>query len=89
MRLLGLLKLMQTLSVPSRPKPALFVYDLDLLVEDLAGKLVDRHACLAEALAKAGAASNAAHLSRQIFVDQASAYRCASRDHFIKTAEGR
>jgi hypothetical protein len=56
---------MQTLSVLSRPKPTLFVYNLDLLVEDLAGKLVGRHACLAEALAKASAPSNAAHLSRQ------------------------
>jgi hypothetical protein len=80
---------MQTLSVLSRLKPALFVYNLDLLVEYLAGKLADRHACLAEALAKAGAPSNAAHLSRQIFVDQASAYSCALRNHFIKTAEGR
>src|SRR5947208_8694668 len=37
-RLLGLLKVMQTLSVLSRPKPALLVYDLDLLIEHLAGK---------------------------------------------------
>src|SRR5207247_2413504 len=37
-RLLGPLKLMQTLSVLRRPTPAIFGYDLDLLVEDLAGK---------------------------------------------------
>jgi len=53
-RLLGLLKLIQTLSVLSRLKPALFVYNLDLLIEHLTGELVDRHACLVEALAKAG-----------------------------------
>jgi hypothetical protein len=39
----------------------LFVYDLDLLVEHLAGEAIDRHACLAEACdssPKAGAPSN-------------------------------
>jgi len=36
----------------------LFVHDLDLLVEHLAGEPIDRHACRAEALAKAGAPSN-------------------------------
>jgi len=37
------LKLMQTLSVLSRPKPALFVYNLDLLVDYLPGEAVDRY----------------------------------------------
>ncbi len=32
----------------------LLVHDLDLLVEHLAGEPIDRHACHAEALAKAG-----------------------------------
>jgi len=42
-RLLGLLKLMQTLSVPSRLKSALFVYNLDLLVDYFPGKTVDHY----------------------------------------------
>jgi len=32
-----------------------FVDNLDLLIEHLAGKTIDRHACLAEASVKAGA----------------------------------
>src|SRR6266498_3245995 len=40
-RLLGLLKLMQMLSVLSRPKPALLVHDLDLLVDYFPGKAID------------------------------------------------
>jgi len=36
----------------------LFVDDLDLLVYHVPGEAVNRHACRAEALAKAGAPSN-------------------------------
>ena len=38
--------------------------DLDLLVDDLPGKPVDRHACHAIALAKASAPGDAVHLQR-------------------------
>jgi len=34
---------MQTLSVLSRPKPALFVYNLDLLIEHFTGQPIDRY----------------------------------------------
>jgi hypothetical protein len=40
------MKLMQT-SVLSRLKPALFVYNFDLLVDHSIGEAVDRDACLA------------------------------------------
>jgi len=43
----------------------LFVHNLDLLVDYLPGETVDGHACLAEALAKAGVPSNAALLPRR------------------------
>ena len=43
---------------------SLLVNDLDLLVDHLAGEAIDHHACLAEALAKAGVSSRAVHLRR-------------------------
>jgi hypothetical protein len=48
------------------PRSGLLVDDLDLLVEHRAVKRFDRHASPAEALAKAGAPSNAARLRNKL-----------------------
>jgi len=51
-----------TLSTTNYQLSGLLVNDLDLLVEHLAGKAIDRHARHAVALTKAGAPSNVVFL---------------------------
>ena len=57
------------------PQSGSLVHDLDLLVEHLAREAIDRHACHAEALAKAGAPSNAVPPSTMKFLRSVSSSR--------------